>query len=164
MFKLCDIENHCLGVDNKDEPVAATDIASNNKSKYFKEIIKVIGKDNNNNNMYLKFIEQKKDRYPGYKAGTIIRGFDYDKLMNYLNYRNNLDSIVCICEVEENLTNSCQNKVSPVKTLEYLKNNFNELKSNGLITSQKDFITVPIYNGESNNGHWTVAIISQDMI
>lgn len=113
----------------------------------------------------MKFVEQKDGRqHRGYAISTIIKGFDYDKLMNYLNYRNNLNSIVCICETGEYLTNGCQNKVSPVKTLEYLKDNFNRLKGDGLITSQKDFIMAPVYNGEFNKGHWTVAIISQDRI
>lgn len=72
--------------------------------------------------------------------------------------------MVCICETGEYLTNGCQNKVGPVETLEYLKDNFNRLKGDGLITSQKDFIMAPVYNGEFNKGHWTVAIISQDRI
>ena len=139
--------------------------ASRSRSKYFQEVIKVIGKDKDNNDIYLKFVEQKDGRqHPGYAVSTIIKGFGYGELMNYLNYRNNLNSMVCICETGEYLTNGYQNKVGPVETLKYLKKNFNELKSMGLITSQKDFIMTPVYNGEFNKGHWTVAIISQDRI
>ena len=156
MRKLIKPENYCQDIDDKQESSVIT--TNDTEDMYYLEVIKVIGKDNDNNNIYLKFIKQRK-KHDRYAIKTIIEGFDYDKLMNHLNYRNNLDSMVCLCNTDEYLTNGCQNKVSPVKTLEYLKDNFNRLKGDGLITSQKDFIMAPVYNGEFNKGHWTVAII-----